>query len=269
MASLLIAQPRDHLVMSDASAPATALGVDIGGSGIKAAPVDVASGRLIRARRRVLTPDPSTPKAVAEVVAELARTFDWHGPIGCAFPAIVKHGVTLSAANLDTSWIGADADAALTEATGCPVTVMNDADAAGMAEMRWGAGRGRRGLVIMVTLGTGIGTALFVDGVLVPNTELGHLVIRGEDAEVRAAASSREEQQLSWSEWAALVDEFLLYVERLFSPDRFIIGGGVSEHADRFIPLLTVRAEVVPAAMGNDAGVAGAAWFACNGATAP
>jgi polyphosphate glucokinase len=255
--------------MSDGSAPATALGVDIGGSAIKSAPVDVASGRLLRSRRRVPTPNPSTPKAVGEVVGRLVRQVDWHGAVGCAFPAIVKHGVTLSAANVDASWIETDADALLTEATGCPVTVINDADAAGVAEMRWGAGQGRRGLVIMVTLGTGIGTALFIDGALVPNTELGHLVIRGEDAEERASASAREEHQLSWVEWGALVDEYLRYVERLFSPDLFIVGGGVSEHADRFMPLLTVRAEVVPAAMGNDAGIAGSAWFACNGAAAP
>jgi polyphosphate glucokinase len=255
--------------MSDASRPQTALGVDIGGSGIKAAPVDVVSGRLLGRRRRVLTPNPSTPKAVGGVVGELARQFAWQGPVGCAFPAIVKHGVTLSAANVDASWIGTDADAVLTEATGCPVTVINDADAAGVAEMRWGAGQGRRGLVIMITLGTGIGSALFIDSVLVPNTELGHLVVRGKDAEARASASAREKRKLSWAEWAARLDEFLRYVERLFSPDRFIIGGGVSEKADRYLPLLTVSAEVVPAAMGNDAGIAGAAWFACNGAAAP
>lgn len=255
--------------MSDTSAPETALGVDIGGSAIKAAPVDVASGKLLQPRQRVSTPRPSTPKAVGEVVGELARHFDWHGPVGCTFPAIVKHGVTLSAANVDASWIGTDADALLTEATGCPVTVINDADAAGVAEMRWGAGRDHRGLVIMVTLGTGIGTALFIAGALVPNTELGHLVIRGRDAEARASAVARKERNLSWPEWAALVDEFLRYVERLFSPDLFIIGGGVSEKADRFLPLLTVTAEVVPAAMGNDAGIAGAAWFARNGAAAP
>lgn len=255
--------------MSDTSAAETALGVDIGGSAIKAAPVDVASGNLLQPRQRVSTPNPSTPKAVGEVVGELARRFDWHGPVGCTFPAIVKHGVTLSAANVDASWIGTDADALLTEATGCPVTVINDADAAGVAEMRWGAGRDHRGLVIMVTLGTGIGTAMFIAGALVPNTELGHLVIRGKDAEARASAVARKERNLSWPEWAALVDEFLRYVERLFSPDLFIIGGGVSEKADRFLPLLTVTAEVVPAAMGNDAGIAGAAWFARHGAAAP
>ena len=154
--------------MSDTSAAETALGVDIGGSAIKAAPVDVASGNLLQPRQRVSTPNPSTPKAVGEVVGELARRFDWHGPVGCTFPAIVKHGVTLSAANVDASWIGTDADALLAEGTGCPVTVINDADAAGVAEMRWGAGRDHRGLVIMVTLGTGIGTALFIAGAWSP-----------------------------------------------------------------------------------------------------
>jgi len=248
--------------MSEASAPETALGVDIGGSAIKSAPVDIVSGRLLRPRQHILTPSPSTPKAVGEVVGELVRQFEWLGEVGCAFPAIVKHGVTLSAANVDASWIETDADAVLTEATGCPVTVINDADAAGLAEMRWGAGRGRSGVTIMVTLGTGIGSALFVKDVLVPNTELGHLVIRGKDAEARASANAREDHNFSWKAWAARVDEYLLYLEHLFSPDLFIIGGGVSEKADRFMPLLTAKATVVPASMGNDAGIAGAALAA-------
>ncbi len=244
---------------------ATALGVDIGGSGIKAAPVDVSSGRLLTTRQRIPTPEPSTPDAVAEVVAELARRFEWAGPIGCTFPAVIKRGVALSAANVDHSWIGTDVDAVLTAATSCPVTVMNDADAAGVAEMRWGAGRGQAGVVLMITLGTGIGSALFTDRQLVPNTELGHLVVRGKDAEERASANAREERKLSWHDWAELVDEYLHYLERLFSPDLFIIGGGVSEKADRFMPRLTVSARVVPAAMGNDAGIAGAALSACGG----
>jgi polyphosphate glucokinase len=236
-----------------------ALGVDIGGSGIKAAPVDVLTGQLMTKRERIPTPHHSTPGAVGEVVSQLAERFRWSGAIGCTFPAVIKKGVALSAANVDRSWIGTDVDDVITKATGCPVTVMNDADAAGVAELRWGAGRDRDGLVIMVTLGTGIGTALFIDGRLVPNTELGHLVIRGKDAEVRASANAREERKLPWADWAKLVDEYLLYLERLFSPDLFIIGGGVSERADRFVPLLTVQAPVVPAAMGNDAGIAGAA----------
>jgi polyphosphate glucokinase len=241
-----------------------ALGVDIGGSGIKAAPVDVTTGRLLTKRERIPTPRRSTPAAVAEVVAQLAARFRWSGAVGCTFPAVVKKGVALSAANVDKSWIGTDVDAVMTKATGCSVTVMNDADAAGVAEMRWGAGVDQDGVVLMITLGTGIGTALFVDGVLVPNTELGHLVIRGKHAEVRASANAREERKLSWVDWAKLVDEYLLYVERLFSPDLFIIGGGVSERADRFVPLLTVHAPVVPAAMGNDAGIAGAAYYALS-----
>ncbi len=236
-----------------------ALGVDIGGSGIKAAPVDVLTGRLMTKRQRIPTPRESTPDAVGEVVAQLAARFRWSGAVGCTFPAVIKKGVALSAANVDQSWIGTDVDAVMTKATGCAVTVMNDADAAGVAELRWGAGSGHSGVVLMITLGTGIGTALFIDGTLVPNTELGHLVIRGKDAEARASANAREERKLSWADWAKLVDEYLRYVERLFSPDLFIIGGGVSERADRFVPLLTVQAPVVPAAMGNDAGIAGAA----------
>ena len=236
-----------------------ALGVDIGGSGIKAAPVDVLTGRLMTKRQRIPTPRESTPDAVGEVVAQLAARFRWSGAVGCTFPAVIKKGVALSAANVDQSWIGTDVDAVMTKATGCAVTVMNDADAAGVAELRWGAGSGHSGVVLMITLGTGIGTALFIDGTLVPNTELGHLVVRGKDAEARASANAREERKLSWADWAKLVDEYLRYVERLFSPDLFIIGGGVSERADRFVPLLTVQAPVVPAAMGNDAGIAGAA----------
>jgi len=241
---------------------ATVLGVDIGGSGIKAAPVDLDAGALLTKRQRIPTPTRSTPEAVAGVVADLAKHFDWHGPIGCTVPAVIKGGIAYSAANIDKSWIGTDVDGVLSAATGCPVTVINDADAAGLAEMRWGAGRGRSGVTIMVTLGTGIGSALFVKDVLVPNTELGHLVIRGKDAEARASANAREDHNFSWKAWAARVDEYLLYLEHLFSPDLFIIGGGVSEKADRFMPLLTAKATVVPASMGNDAGIAGAALAA-------
>jgi polyphosphate glucokinase len=241
--------------MSDA----TALGVDIGGSGIKAAPVDIDKGVLLTKRQRIPTPHHSTPAAVAQVVGQLARHFDWHGSVGCTFPAVIKRGVAYTAANVDRSWIGTDVDAVLTEATGCPVTVMNDADAAGLAEVRWGVGHGQPGVVIMATLGTGIGSALFVDEVLVPNTELGHLVIRGKDAESRAAANVREEKHLSWKVWAAYLDEYLLYLAALFSPELFILGGGVSEKADKFVPLLTVNVPVVPASMGNDAGIVGAA----------
>jgi polyphosphate glucokinase len=251
---------RDHHEMDERAG--TALGVDIGGSGIKAAPVDVTTGALLTKRERIPTPRRSTPHAVSVVVAQLARHFEWHGPIGCAFPARIKRGVALTAANVDASWVGTNVDAVMSKATGCPVSVMNDADAAGVAEMRWGAGRGRMGVVVMITLGTGVGSAVFVDGILVPNTELGHLVIRGKDAETRASANAREDNHLSWKAWAALVDEYLLYLEALLSPDLFIIGGGVSDKADRFLPHLTTTADVVPAAMANDAGIAGAALAA-------
>ena len=219
---------------------------------------------LLTKRERILTPEHSTPQAVSKVVAELARRFDWHGAVGCAFPARIKHGVALTAANVDESWIGTDVDDVMSKATGCAVHVMNDADAAGLAEMRWGVGRGHEGVVIMATLGTGIGSALFVDGILVPNTELGHLVVRGKDAETRASANAREDRHLSWKTWAGHVDEYLLYLEALFSPDLFIIGGGVSEKAARFVPHLTTTAPVLPAAMGNDAGIAGAALAVCG-----
>jgi polyphosphate glucokinase len=237
----------------------TALGVDIGGTGIKAAPVDVDTGRLLTKRERIPTPHHSTPEAVGEVVKELAGRFSWKGPIGCTFAEVIKHGFAQTAANVDESWIGTDVDAVLSAATGCPVTVINDADAAGLAEVRWGAAKDTPGVVILITLGTGIGSALFVDGVLVPNTELGHLVIRGKDAERRASANAREDNHQSWKDWAKLVDEYLHYVEDLLSPDLFVIGGGVSEKPERFVPHLTVGVPVVPAAMENDAGIAGAA----------
>lgn len=238
------------------------LGIDIGGSGIKGAPVDVETGEFLAERVRLETPQPSLPDAVGETVAELARQFDWHGPIGCTFPAIMKHGVAFSAANVDKSWIGTDAQALITQKTGCPTLVINDADAAGIAEMLFGAGKGRMGVVIMLTFGTGIGSALFLDGQLVPNTELGHLEIRGKLAEHRASARIREEKELSWEAWGERVNEYLQYVEFLFSPDLFIIGGGVSKKYDKFFPFLTLQAEIVPAFFRNDSGILGVAYAA-------
>ncbi len=235
------------------------LGIDIGGTGIKGAPVNLERGALTADRRRILTPHPATPDAVAGVVAELAAGFPCDGPIGVTFPAVVRRGIVESAANVDPSWISVDAAALLTDRTGRPTTVFNDADAAGIAEMRFGAGRGRTGTVIVVTFGTGIGTALFVDGRLVPNTELGHLELRGRDAERRAAASVKTARDWSWKTWAAHADEYLLLLERLLSPDLMIIGGGLSKDADRFLPRLTVKAEVTAAALQNDAGIVGAA----------
>jgi polyphosphate glucokinase len=238
---------------------ATVLGIDIGGTGIKGAPVDTETGALLADRFRLLTPLPATPDAVAGVVAEVAASFDWTGPAGAAFPAVIKDGVARSASNVDKQWIGTDAAALLSQALGAPVTVVNDADAAGVAEMEFGAGRGETGVVMMVTLGTGIGTALFVDGVLVPNTELGHLEVRGTEAERRAAESVRETEALSWKEWAKRLDEYFDLLERLFSPDLFIVGGGVSKKAEKFVPRISTDTRIVPAQLLNNAGIVGAA----------
>jgi len=238
------------------------LGIDIGGSGIKGALVNLATGEMTTERFRLPTPDRSTPENVAQVVGELTRHFEWHDPIGCTFPAIVRHGVVYTAANVDKSWIGPDAKSLFEEATGCPVRVLNDADAAGMAEMMVGAGKGRQGVVIMLTFGTGIGSAIFIDGHLLPNTEFGHLQIRGKDAEHRASAKIREQEDLSWPEWAERVNEYLKAMEFFFSPDLFIIGGGVSKKQHKFLPLLKAQAEIVPALLLNEAGIVGAAMAA-------
>jgi polyphosphate glucokinase len=237
----------------------TVLGIDVGGTGIKGAPVDTRTGRLLADRHRILTPQPATPDAVAAVVGELAKFFDWTGPSGATFPAVIKHGVAHTAANVDPSWIGTDAAALFSQAIGGPVTVVNDADAAGIAEMQFGAARGRAGVVIMVTLGTGIGSALFHDGVLLPNTELGHIQMRGVDAEDIAAESVREGEALSWKKWSKRLDEYLRILEGLFSPDLFVIGGGVSKKSGKFIPRLELHTEVVPAELLNEAGIVGAA----------
>ncbi len=236
-----------------------AFGIDIGGSGMKAAPVDLAKGELAAERFRIPTPQPATSEAMAEVVAQLVEHFGWSGHVGVAFPAVVRHGVIHTAANVDKSWIGVDADALFTKAAGTDVHVVNDADAAGLAEMRFGAGRDRRGVVIVLTFGTGIGSGLFIDGVLVPNTELGHLEIDGHDAETRAAASAREREDLSWKDWAERVERYLQTVVMLFSPDLIIVGGGVSKRADKWLPHIHVGTEVVPAALENEAGIVGAA----------
>ena len=239
---------------------AQVLGIDIGGTGIKAAPVDVASGKLTAERQKLDTPHPAKPDAVAKVVAELVTSFAWTGPIGATFPGVVMDGVIRSAANLDPDWIGVSASDLFGKATGQKFTVINDADAAGLAEMKFGAGVGKTGTVLMLTLGTGIGSALFIDGILVPNSEFGHIEIRGKDAEKRASEHAREERDLSWGKWAGRVDEYLEHMERLLSPSLFIIGGGISKKSDKFLPLLTaLQAPVVPAGMLNDAGIVGAA----------
>ncbi len=238
------------------------LGIDVGGSGIKGAPVDVEQGALTADRLRIATPQPAVPEAVAEVVAEIAGHFKWSGPVGCAFPSVIKHGVMHTAANVDRRWVGTDGDALFERRTGCPFTLLNDADAAGLAEMRFGAGRGQPGLVIMLTLGTGIGSALFIDGLLVPNTELGHLIIDGRPAEEGASGRARKQQSLSWKSWAVRLDAYLRYVESLLSPDLYILGGGVSKRHEKFLPHFAVDTKVVPAEMRNDAGIVGAALAA-------
>ena len=239
------------------------LGVDIGGTGIKAAPVDVTTGALAAERVKIATPRPAEPDAIADIVRELVRRFGWRGPAGIAFPGVITDGITRTAANLDPAWIGLAARELFGKATGLQVSMINDADAAGLAEMKFGAGAGRRGTVLMLTFGTGIGSALFIDGILVPNTEFGHIEIRGKDAETRASEHAKELQDLSWDKWAGRVDEYLEHVEALLSPGLFIIGGGISRKSDKFLPLLTgLTAPVVPAAMHNDAGIVGAAMAA-------
>ena len=237
-------------------------GIDIGGSGIKGAPVDIEQGELISPYHRIPTPQPSSPAAVAKVVGELVQHFDWHGPVGCTFPAIIKHGVAYSAANVDKAWIGTNADELFEKETSCPVVVLNDADAAGLAEVEYGAGRGVKGVVMLLTIGTGIGSAMFVDGRLVPNTELGHMDIRGKEAEHRASDRTRAKKKLNWKQWAGRFDEVLQRMDALFSPNLFIIGGGISKKHAKFLPLLTVRTPVVPAQLLNEAGIIGAALAA-------
>jgi polyphosphate glucokinase len=242
-------------------------GVDIGGSGIKGAPVDLDRGDLAQERHKVLTPQPATPEAVADGVREVVEHFGWNGPVGVTFPGVVTGGSTIrTAANVDRSWIGTDARGLLSgRLGGLPVTVLNDADAAGVAEVNFGAGRDRRGTVIMLTFGTGIGSAVFTDGRLVPNTELGHLELDGHDAERRAANKVREDHDMSWEHWARRVQKYLRHVEMLFSPELFVIGGGVSRKADKFLPHVEgVRAEMVPAQLQNNAGIVGAAMAAAK-----
>jgi polyphosphate glucokinase len=242
------------------------LGIDIGGTGVKGAPVDTAAGEPTEDRFRLETPRPATPDAVAQCVGDVAAHFGWTGPVGVTFPGVITHGTVRTAANMEPDWIGVDAETlfakALRSADGTAPRVLNDADAAGVAEIAHGAGRGRDGVALMLTFGTGIGSALFLDGRLVPNTELGHLELRGKGAEDRAAARVRDEKELSWDKWAKRVQEYLSVVEALLSPDLIIVGGGVSKHADKFLPLLQVRGEIVAAQLANNAGIVGAAMAA-------
>lgn len=242
-------------------------GVDIGGSGIKGAPVDLDRGDLAQERHKVLTPQPATPDGVADKVREVVEHFGWTGPIGATFPGVITGGTARTAANVDKSWIGTDIQKLVADrlGTSAPVTVLNDADAAGVAEMHFGAGRGRTGTVILLTLGTGIGSALFTGGRLVPNTELGHLELHGHDAEKKASSKAKEDEDLSWEHWAHRVQKYLAHVEMLFSPELFIIGGGVSRKSHKFLPLIEdIKAEIVPAELQNNAGIVGAAMAAAE-----
>jgi polyphosphate glucokinase len=252
--------------MTAAANPGLAFGVDIGGTGIKGAVVEVASGLLTTERKRVLTPQPATPEAVARVVGRLVAEAHWQGDIGATFPAVIKHGIAQSAANVDPSWVGTDADKVFTDAVGAgsEVIVLNDADAAGIAEARFGAAKGVSGVVIMLTFGTGIGSGIFLDGQLVPNSELGHLELDSHDAEDRAAASVKDKQKMSYKQWAKRVQRYMSHVEALFSPDLFIVGGGVSKDADRWLPLLDLQTPVRPAQLLNNAGIVGAAMAAAE-----
>ena len=238
------------------------LGIDIGGSGIKGAPVDLNQGVLAAERLRIATPQPATPDAVADTVGRIIRHYNWTGPVGCGLPSVVQNGVARTAANIDSSWIGTDVRTLLSQRTGCPVTVINDADAAGIAEMRFGAGRGRNGTILMVTVGTGLGTALFRDGTLVPNTELGHLLLNGKVAEKYASAAAREDLGLSYETWAKRLDLYLHQLQSLFWPDLFILGGGISKKHEKFFPFLTIETEFLPAVLRNQAGIVGAALAA-------
>ena len=237
------------------------LGIDVGGSGIKGAPVDIETGKLLAERIRIKTPKGAEPKPVAEVAARIASSFSWSGPIGIGFPAPIKSGVAMMAANISQEWVGINADELFTAVTGCPCKVGNDADVAGLAEMKFGAGKGLTGTIIILTLGTGIGTAIFYNGQLLPNTEFGHLEIKGRDAEHRASDAARQRDGLSWKKYAKKLNRYLVTMEKLFWPDLFIIGGGISKEHEKFIPLLSVQTKVVPAQLQNEAGIVGAALF--------
>ncbi|MBQ1100733.1 ROK family protein [Streptomyces sp. b94] len=247
-------------------------GVDIGGSGIKGAPVDLDRGDLAQERCKVLTPHPATPDGVADGVKQVVEHFGWSGPVGLTFPGVVTGGAMVrTAANVDRGWVDTDARALFSERLGgLDVTVVNDADAAGVAEMRFGAGRDRKGTVVLLTFGTGIGSAVFTDGVLVPNSELGHLELDGHDAEKRASSKVKEDHDLSWEHWAHRVQRYLAHVEMLFSPELFVIGGGVSRKAHKFLHYIEgVQAEIVPAQLQNNAGIVGAAMRAAEGVGRP
>lgn len=239
------------------------MGIDVGGSGIKGVPVNTETGEFVGERFRLATPEGAKPEDVADTITDLVQHFNWDGPIGVGFPAVVRSGIVYTAANIHESWIGTNIEKLLLKKTGCPAYVLNDADAAGMAEMKFGVGRKHpNGVVFMVTIGTGLGTALFVDGKLLPNTELGHIEIRGKDAETRATDAARQRKNMSWEEWGGKFNEYLDRLERLFWPDLFVLGGGTSKSFDKFRQYLHLHTEVIPAELLNQAGIIGAALYA-------
>jgi polyphosphate glucokinase len=239
------------------------LGIDIGGTGIKGAPVDLVGGAVL-AEPVYLPAQPATPANISDAVGRIITQFDWHGPIGCGYPGVVKDGVALTAVHMSKEWLGLHIGNTLKNTTGQQVAVINDADAAGIAEMRFGAGRGHPGVVLVVTLGTGIGSALFCGGHLMPNTEFGHVFVEAVEAETLAAASRRTTENLSWEVWGQRVNRYFAEMEKLLTPDLIVVGGGVSENFDRFAPFLSTRARVVPATLGNNAGIIGAALIAAE-----
>jgi len=238
------------------------LGIDIGGSGIKGAPVNTETGQLLAERLRFPTPQPATPQAVANVVKELVNTFKWNGNVGCGFPAVVRDGVVRTAANIDSKWIGTPINKLFADKTSLKFNVLNDADAAGLAEIQFGAGRDRKGVVMIVTVGTGIGSAIFIDGKLVPNTELGHIYLEDREAEEYASDATRKIENLSWPKWAKRFNKYLQHLEMLFWPDLIIIGGGVSKKQDKFLKYIELNCEVTEARLLNHAGIIGAALAA-------
>lgn len=242
-------------------------GIDVGGSGVKGGVVDLDTGQLIGERYKLLTPQPSTPDAVAATIAEVVGHFGWTGPLGVCYPGVITHGVVRTAANVDKSWIGARVDDVYSRALdGQPVTVLNDADAAGLAEQRFGAGKDLDGLIVLLTFGTGIGSAVIHHGLLLPNTELGHIEVEGKEAEHRAASSVKEAKGWSYERWTREVTKVLIAVENAIWPDLIIVGGGISRKADKWVPLLQNRTPVVAAALQNSAGIVGAAMAAADAA---
>ncbi len=235
------------------------LGIDIGGSGVKGAIVDTKQGKLITERYRIPTPQPATPEAVAKVLKKITNHFDWEGPVGVGFPGVIQQGVARTAANVDKSWIDKNLNKLFSIETGCQVHVVNDADAAGMAEMKFGAGNGTKGTTMLITVGTGLGTVIFTNGNLVPNLEMGHILLHGADAELYATDAARKKNNLDWDTWAKRFNEYLLRIEELVWPDMIIIGGGASKKGDKFFHHLTTKAKVVPAKLMNEAGIVGAA----------